>query len=73
MSPATERLALRPPCCGRLVWSAPLLRSATFVGRRTCPACRSRWLVVVKPLPAREGLLLHEATWKPLPTPPRRG
>jgi len=55
------------PCCGRAVRGFYTgHQCATEVVRRTCPACRTRYAVRVRPMRSNApGVSLHELTWTP--------
>lgn len=49
-------LRMKSPCCSRSVRGVRLTDVATEVGNRTCPKCRRRWRLVVRPAqPIRQG------------------
>ena len=67
------QLALRTPCCSRTVRPAPFYLHATYVAQRTCPGCRARWQVTLRPRgQAAPGAYVHLADWALLAEPPQR-
>jgi hypothetical protein len=65
-------IALKAPCCGKMLRSAALMYSATINVRRVC--CGRRWSITIRPLvadPYRE-MQMHQADWSEAvgPTPP---
>ena len=64
----TDKLQLTTACCNRKVTSTPFLRVATSIIARTCPKCRVKHLVKVRPIRAIRGGFTHEVTWTPTTT-----
>lgn len=76
MEPQERTITLRTPCCTREVRPAFLAEAAVLVYRRTCPSCRQRWQIVVKPMRkvgrtmvgGTERIMhVHTATWAERP------
>jgi len=44
-----EQLKAYTPCCFRKVTPFNFMFSATTVSERTCPKCKQRWIVKIKP------------------------
>lgn len=60
-----KRLPLRTPCCGRKVQGCEFYHAATEVVRRTCPRCRTSYVVRAEVWAASGTMWLHELTWTP--------
>ncbi len=58
-----DGLRLVSPCCTRAVRRGPFFRHAIAVIRRTCPKCRARYQVTLRPIGAYPTHAVHEAAW----------
>ncbi len=59
-----RKVALRCPNCNRAMTGATFYQHATEVYDRTCPKCRKRWRVIVKPVGTlSNGGFAHDLTW----------
>jgi len=57
-------IGLKTPCCTRVVRGAALMHHAVQVIRRSCPKCRVRWQVILRPIgEPRPGMWVHIAEW----------
>jgi hypothetical protein len=58
-----EVLALHCPTCARAQRPAPLMRAATLLCRRTCPGCRTRWVLKVTVMRVTALGAMHHLEW----------
>lgn len=62
--PVPSKLTVKTPCCGRKV-HLPFYQYATNLVTRTCPKCRRRYRIIIRPIRADAPIRwVHSATWQ---------